>query len=245
MIAPVPRIDFAAPALLEAPGWQGRVRAEWFDCGSSALAMEPVRRGGRGAAWELALPWGAAVLRAYRRGGLLARCNRDRYLWRGVERTRCVRELRLLLALRGAGLPVPEPLAAAWWREPFTYRAALLMRRVPVRCDFMERVCEDAGSAPWAEVGRTLARFHRYGARHPDLNARNLLLAEDDAVVLIDWDRGSLGHRPGRWCSAELDRLERSLRKLCPDRLASTLLDQGMAGLRAAHARALAADGRT
>ncbi len=237
MITPVS----ATPCLAEihaARAWQGRVRPEWFEVlhyGANAL---PIGVGGRGGAWYLEGPFGAGVLRHYRRGGVAATFSADRYLWLGQARVRSVREIAVLEALVAAGLPVPEPIAGAWWREGLFYRAALLMQRLPARADLMSLVHDDIVNAPWDDVGRCIARFHRFGAHHPDLNARNILRCQDGGIAVIDWDRGSVGHRPGPWCERALLRLERSLRKY-RRHLPEASIAAGMQRLRAAHAEAM------
>jgi 3-deoxy-D-manno-octulosonic acid kinase len=225
-----------------AAAWRDRARPEWFDVSRYGANALPIGVGGRGDAWYVEGPFGAGVLRHYRRGGLMARFSTRHYLWLGARHARCVREVELLEALVAAGLPVPAPIAGAWWREGFFYRAALLMARVPVRADLMSLVHEDVASAPWEAVGATLARFHRFGAHHPDLNARNVLQRSDGGITLIDWDRGTSGHAPGRWCDDEIARLERSLlkyrRHVTPARIGD-----GMARLRASWRESMASDG--
>lgn len=227
------------PEIDAATAWRDRARAEWFDLRPYGANALPIGAGGRGGAWYLDGPFGQAVLRHYRRGGVMARVNREHYLWCGASRTRGARELALLERLVDADLPAPEPIAAAHWREGLLYRAALLMRRIPVRADLMSLVHDDATKAPWDEVGRCIARFHRYGAHHPDLNARNILQDNQGRIVVIDWDRGSDGHRPGRWCEAELQRLERSLRKY-RRHVSEAAIADGMQRLRAAWIEAMA-----
>ena len=212
MITPAPSDD-GLPRIHAARAWRDRARAEWFEIRRYGANALPIGVGGRGDAWYVEGPFGAGVLRHYRRGGLMARLSTRHYVWIGESRSRCVREVELLEALAVAGLPVPEPIAGAWWREGAFYRAALLMARIPVRADLMSLVHENASNAPWESVGRTLARFHRFGAHHPDLNARNVLQRKDGDIAVIDWDRGTLGHSPGRWCEDEIARLERSLMK--------------------------------
>jgi 3-deoxy-D-manno-octulosonic acid kinase len=232
MIAPVANVADQI-GLYAASAWGSRVRREWFDVSRYGANALPIGAGGRGGAWYLEGPFGAAVLRHYRRGGLMARLSADRYLWLGRAHVRCVREVDLLERLRAAGLPVPEPMAGAWWRDGITYRAALLMVRLPVRADLMSLVHDDADAAPWEAVGRTLSRFHRFGAHHPDLNARNVLQTIDGGIAVIDWDRGSMARQGGRWCRLELERLERSLLKY-RRHVPAEAIKAGMARLHAA-----------
>ena len=63
------------------------------------------------------------------------------------------------------------------------------------------------------EVGALVARFHRAGVWHADLNAHNVLVTSG-ALYLIDFDRGRLRKPAPRWCRANLRRLRRSLLKL-------------------------------
>lgn len=203
---------------------------------SGYAAAEPVSGSGRGGAWFVRTAAGDAVLKHYRRGGKAAWLSEDAYLYIGDARVRSFAEYRLLRRLREAGLPVPEPLAAFCQRHGLTYRTALLTRRIAQASSLLQLA--DAGHAPWAAVGGTLARLHRAGARHSDLNAHNILLDADGGIHVIDWDKGRLLAGPGPWCAQVLERLARSLRKDC--RLPADELTRGLAALRAAHDGALA-----
>ena len=184
-----------------------------FDASSYERAnAEPVAVGGRGAAWFVRTDAGDAVLRHYRRGGVVARFNRETYLWQGAERTRSFREFRLLRALRERGLPVPVPLAAAYWRTGTGYRAAILMSRLPDTRS-LGALLDHGETLPWADLGRTLERFHRVGACHADLNVDNVLMDAQGPLWLIDFDRGTLRSSARGWQQANLARLQRSLRK--------------------------------
>lgn len=212
-----------------------------FDPAHYGAQAEPVAgEGGRGAAWFVSGDFGEGVLRRYRRGGFMASISRDRYLWQGELRVRSVAEHRLLADLRSLGLPVPAPIAAAYWRSGLTYTASILVERIASVRSFAGLVTADADTAPWAAAGATLARFHRLGARHADLNAHNMIVDSDEQVWLIDWDKGRRVGGPGAWCDAVLDRLERSLRKVCRE-IPPAEIEQGMQWLRQAHQRGLVA----
>lgn len=104
----------------------------WFDPAHWGDAAQPVGDGGRGGAWFIDMGEGGdAVLRHYLRGGLVANLSRDAHLWRGIARVRSFAEYRLLRVLRARKLPVPMAYAAWYRREGLSYRAAILMQRLP------------------------------------------------------------------------------------------------------------------
>jgi 3-deoxy-D-manno-octulosonic acid kinase len=216
-------------------------QADWdsFDPARHAGAVPVDGEGGRGAAWFVDSDAGPAVIKRYRRGGAMARLTTDAYLWLGERQVRSVREYALLRTMRELGLPVPLPLAAGWHREGLHYRCALMTQRLPGVESFVAVVAARGGDAPWAAIGATLARFHARGLRHADLTAHNVLVGADDAVHVIDWDKGRVELVGGRWPERVLDRLERSLRKQLPQ-LDDAVLAGGMARLRSAHAQGLA-----
>lgn len=177
-------------------------------------------RGGRGAVSfirpgsQSTEPADAWVLRHYRRGGLVASLLQDRYLWTGANRTRCFAEWRLLATLHERGLPVPAPVAARYVRSGLTYRADLITVQLPPSRTLAQAMTAGSLSEQqWHAVGRTIAAFHRQGVHHADLNAHNILLGADDAVFILDFDRGRIRAR-GSWEQRVLDRLHRSLQKI-------------------------------
>jgi 3-deoxy-D-manno-octulosonic acid kinase len=169
---------------------------------------------GRGEAYFIVRPDGAHwVLRHYRRGGALARINQDRYLFTGVNRSRPVRELRLLAQLAAQRLPVPTPVAAHAIRRGPSYQADLITLEIPGSQTLADRLMERAiGPDRWQAIGSLIARFHRAGVWHADLNARNILMDDNAQFHLIDFDRARL-RRNGSWRQANLARLRRSLDK--------------------------------
>ena len=181
---------------------------------------------GRGAAWFIDCGERHWVLRHSRRGGLLAPLTGDRYLWMGASRVRSFAEWRLLQALTARDLPVPKPIAACYRRSGLVYRCDLITERIrharPLSVALADR---PQPQEVWTEVGAVIARLHRAGADHADLNAHNVLcgfgVANQGSISVIDFDRGRL-RKPGAWQQSNLARLERSLTKISqhlpPDR---------------------------
>ncbi|WP_076587374.1 3-deoxy-D-manno-octulosonic acid kinase [Solilutibacter tolerans] len=216
--------------------------SEWFEAAHWGDAAELVGSGGRGGAWFINAPDIGMVLRRYLRGGLIAKLSRDRYVWRGENSVRSFAEFRLLQALHADGLPVPRPLAAAYWRDGRRYRAAILLTRITNVHSFGHRVLADATSAPWQASGALVARFHRAGLDHPDLNAHNLLFDDAANGWMIDFDKARLRDPSERgWRRANLARLHRSLHKLGGPALASAI-ESGFAQVRTAYDEGMTED---
>jgi len=199
-----------AGAMLSDAGRLADAGPEIFNPAHYGELARPVDAGGRQAAWFVQGQGWQGVLRRYRRGGMIARISRDAYLWNGESRTRSFREYRLLAALRAQGLPVPAPLAAAYWRQGPIYRAAIVVERIPGVRPLAQALSEPL----WQPVADAIARMHRAGVWHADLNAFNILIGNDGRVWLIDFDRGTQGALTDRQRQANLERLRRSLRKV-------------------------------
>ena len=170
--------------------------------------------GGRGAAWFVGPaphPW---VLRHYRRGGFIAHLSADRYLWAGEDGVRAFAEWRLLSYLTQRNLNVPKPVAAFYRRAGLSYRCDLITQRIAPAESLSAALGSGAPAAiVWREIGAAIARLHRLGVDHADLNAHNILIGVA-GISIIDFDRGRL-RAPGAWAAANLERLQRSLRKIC------------------------------
>jgi 3-deoxy-D-manno-octulosonic acid kinase len=207
--------------LFDAPKWNG-------------LATLISGKGGRGAAWFVDAEFGSAVLRHYRRGGWAAKISDDRYLWRDEKSVRSFHEFHFMQALREKNLPVPRPIAALYSKSGLFYRASILIQRIPDVKSFLDCMHQQTESAPWALLGKTIAGFHKAGARHADLNALNILLDARQKVWLIDWDKATQQNSPGTWCVEVLQRLQRSLLKYRGKVDEETVL-AGMKALRTAH----------
>jgi 3-deoxy-D-manno-octulosonic acid kinase len=191
------------------------VDADWFDSGYwRARGALEAQGGGRGGVAVIDTPAGACVLRHYHRGGLVAKFNRDRYLWTGADNTRSFAEFRLLAHIASLGLPAPQPVAAGYRRRGLSYTADLITRRIDDARTLAQCLADGRLDADLArETGALVARFHRAGIRHADLNAHNVLVTAG-ALYLIDFDRGTLRQPAEAWRLANLARLRRSLVKL-------------------------------
>jgi 3-deoxy-D-manno-octulosonic acid kinase len=188
------------PAMFTRDYWHARGALEEF-------------AGGRGTVSLLHTAEGDWILRHYRRGGFAARISNDSYWWTGVDETRAFREWRLLAEMRRLDLPVPAPVAARYQRRGLLYGADIITVRIP-NAITLARYLEDSAldQNGWERIGRTIARFHRAGVHHADLNANNIMLAAHEVYVL-DFDRGRIRAR-GPWEQNVIARLRRSLDKL-------------------------------
>jgi 3-deoxy-D-manno-octulosonic acid kinase len=221
--------------LFDADRWP-QLSEHQFNASGYANAQPVAGQGGRGSAWFVPTPAGDAVLKHYLRGGFLAKFVHDCYFYLGARRTRGFREFELLMKLSTLGLPVPKPLAAFCRRGLFSYRAALVTERLPNIQSLVSAVQQS--NAPWQVVGETLARFHKAGAHHSDLNANNILLNRQNEAFIIDWDKCTLEDAPGAWCEKVLARLQRSLLKECKQH-DTTQLQLGMAHMLRAYQKAM------
>ncbi|RJS94703.1 3-deoxy-D-manno-octulosonic acid kinase [Salinisphaera sp. Q1T1-3] len=208
--------DAAGWLIWHPPDCAQRPAAQWFSPAwwRSHGALQDTARGRGEAVFVQAAPDTTWVVRHYQRGGLLARINRDRYLWTGVARSRALREMAMLADLSAAGLAVPRPVAARIRRRGLTVSADLITVAIPNAAPLAEHLMH-AALAPsvWHACGRAIAALHQAGVWHADLNARNILVDEDADVHLIDFDRARRRSPARRWRHDNLARLRRSLDK--------------------------------
>ncbi|MBK1874757.1 3-deoxy-D-manno-octulosonic acid kinase [Marinobacter sp. 1-3A] len=188
----------------------------WFSDAFWGASIEPVTSGGRGSAWFISDNDRSWVLRHYLRGGAVSRLNADRFLFVGTSRVRSFNELRLLEDLAREGLPVPEPIAASCIQVGLFYRASILIKRIPGVTTMGERFF-DLTASELEKIGSVVRRFHDLGVYHSDLNCFNILI-NDESVYLIDFDkcrRYESSPQNAIWKTKNLDRLKRSIDKIC------------------------------
>ena len=193
---------------------------------------------GRAPVYAAPLPGGArVVVRRSRHGGLLAPLTGDRFLWPG----RAPAELRASARLAAAGVPTPEVVAYLLYPAgPLLCRSDVASAEVEDADDLGALLAErahTADAAAWlAPVAALLDALGRAGARHPDLNVKNVLLARRDGCLVahvLDVDRVRFG-APGdpRVMRANARRLLRSAEKRRAAGLAH-VTDEALAPLRA------------
>lgn len=183
--------------------------------GSEDLVHQPGdHRPGRGLVENINLNNKEFVVRKYRRGGLIARLVQSSYPWAGLTHSRAFTELKLLDDLRAAGLPVCKPEAAWVIRKGVAYQAYLVTEKIPNAQTLGEVFAANAFTEVMAEeVGGLIRHMHELNAWHADLNAHNILHG-DTGWTLIDFDRGCIRKRDNGWREANLQRLNRSFKKL-------------------------------
>jgi tRNA A-37 threonylcarbamoyl transferase component Bud32 len=192
---------------------------------------------GRLPAYGLALPHTGTrvVVRHSTHGGMLARVTGDRFLTPG----RAPHELRIAHALRDAGVPTPDFIGYASRRAgPWLCRTDVLSGEVRDAHDLAAALRDAPGDPrPVLEAtARLIAALARAGARHADLNLKNVLVVRGARLTasVLDVDRVTMGVDPARAMTLNLARFERSARKWrTSERLPMSELDLRWLGARA------------
>jgi Lipopolysaccharide kinase (Kdo/WaaP) family len=191
-----------------------------YDYAAHHPQARPLR--GRGVAYAVPLPDGATrvVVRRSRHGGWLAPITGEIFL----SPTRAPHELEVSLRLAREGVATPEVLAYSTYEvAPLLRRADVVTREVSGAADLATTLQRESDPATVRgvvrAVARLFARMASVGARHPDLNVRNVLISRDDngnhEAWLLDVDRVWFDvPRDPRVREANLRRFARSVRKL-------------------------------
>ena len=186
-----------------------------YEAAARDLGARPLT--GRGIAYAIALPASGvhAVVRHNRHGGLLAPVTRDLFF----PPTRAPLELEISLRLAAAGVRTPPVLMYG------VDRALLLLRRSDVVTraiepsrDLATYMQPDEPAAARADAWRAardlVAALDACGARHHDLNVKNILIAPDGNAWVLDVDRVVFGDANATSIrEGNVARLRRSARK--------------------------------
>lgn len=197
VVAASPVADSADAALFPAP--ESSFDTQLFDH-DYCLSLDGAYRitEGRGISVVFPAAGRQLFLKSYRRGGMIRHLSEDRYFFTGLARTRGWREFRLLETMNTSGLAVPQPFACRVEVNGITYRASLIVDVIDNRGSLAEIIKADGcDSVDWHALGKFIGGFGRQRIFHADLNASNILVAQDEAEVpggggfyLIDFDRG-------------------------------------------------------
>ena len=226
----VARSDFAPHvrnALIGADG----VKSTLHDFASRQAGAKPLA--GRGIAYAIQLKptKTRVVVRHNRHGGLFARMTGDRFF----APTRAPYELDVSLALAKAGIPTPQIIAYVLYPPGgILQRCDVCSVEVLQSRDLAEilragTAVERSGALDLA--AQLVASLSRAGARHHDLNAKNILIADGRAYVL-DVDRVALDVETDSALEGNLSRLARSLRKW-RDQFGAPIADSDIAAFEA------------
>ncbi len=171
--------------------------------------------GGRGQTLLYELDGLKLVLRHSRRGGLWGRIMGDRYVAALPGSRRVEAEWELLAAMRGADLPVPEPVLARISHDGIFLRQDLITAQIPDTENLAEYLAEQPlPQEEYRRLGEMLQRFFAWGLEHTDLNLRNILRRRGSGeFFLIDFDKCSRHPLTEDDKSHMLARLLRSLMK--------------------------------
>ena len=188
-----PGIEGAALATLEVPLRAALAEGTFYDFAEHHAEAKPFT--GRGIAYAVPLASGdRVVVRRSRHGGLLGSMRDDRFL----GATRAPRELELSLSLRRLGVATPEIVAYATYPAgPMFRRGDVVSREVPRSRDLAAALAAlsrgDSKRLLLEATGQLLATMSLARARHPDLNIKNVLIANNDfggvEAYVLDVDR--------------------------------------------------------
>jgi hypothetical protein len=188
-----PGVEGAALATLENPLREALAEGTFYAYAEHHANARPFV--GRGIVYAVPLSNGdLVVVRRSRHGGLLASVRDDRFL----GATRAPRELEIALTLRRLGVSTPEIVAYATYPAGAMFRRAdVVSREVPRSRDLAAALRTlsrgDSKRLLLEATAKLLASMSLARARHPDLNIKNVLVADNDfggaEAFVLDVDR--------------------------------------------------------
>jgi 3-deoxy-D-manno-octulosonic acid kinase len=167
-------LSLGAARVLVRRGYEEAVRA--IGLPDEVLRVEGYAGGGRERHPLVTLAEGErALVRRYRRGGLLGRVNRSLYL----VGHRALAELRVTEIARSRAVHVPIVLCALERPARVGYTAWLVVRWIEGARDlasWLQEMPEAVHGAGLRAAGAEIGRMHAAGIGHADLNLRNVLM---------------------------------------------------------------------
>lgn len=168
---------------------------------------------GRGEVCFFSLQGRQFALRQYFRGGLVARVNKRRFLWKNIKSTRVYSELSLLDYMHTNGLNVPLPLAGRVEKSGATYQAAIITEIIPNANELHQLLLNTPVSEDiWRSIGKSIKQMHDLDVCHDDINVKNVLIDDKERIFLIDFDKCER-KSSGSWKEKNIARFKRSLDK--------------------------------
>lgn len=196
------------------------ISKDWFSP-EALRAQEKISKvqHGRGAVYFFEQNNQSMVLRHYRRGGLVAKVNDDKFIWHSIASSRVYRELSLLDYLQQHDFPAPKPIAGMVKKNLFSYQADILTEVIPNTKELHEILqSRELDKLVWINIGKQLKALHNLNVRHDDINVKNILLNDDDEVFVIDFDKCAIDEvaseeNKKKWKADNIARFKRSLEK--------------------------------
>lgn len=155
-----------------------------------------------------------SVLRHYYRGGLVGKFVKDRYFYFALEKTRGVKEFKLLQELHQLGLPVPQPIAIEVENHSFFCQISILLAKIENSEDLSSYLQHSTlVDDEYNQLGQLIRQLHNQQVHHSDLNIHNILRDRiQHKFWLIDFDKCQIQSGES-WKQRNLDRLLRSFKK--------------------------------
>lgn len=134
---------------------------------------------------------GPVVVKHYKRGGLLGRLVKSRYMKWGKSRSQL--EFELLQKAQDLGINAPEPLLYAS-RGRLIYRAWLVTREIKTPLSLARLSLDDEKRTRqvMASVIEQISRLIDNRIMHVDLHPGNVVVDRKDRVFLLDFDKGKI-----------------------------------------------------
>jgi len=167
------------------PSLEKPIRSLWEKTGPSLRLSEVVRRSsgsqrhaGRASVYSALISGaGTLVVRPCVHGGWWGRVAGDLYF--GPSRVR--REILAADRLHRMKIPTPQVEAVVFYPAGPFVRIEVVTRKIPESQNLVQRLASRPGVGErariFAAVRKLLGQLHHHGIRHPDLNARNILLS--------------------------------------------------------------------